>query len=418
MTSRKFILAMTILALAAMRARGGGPPYTPLAGPTTGYPNDPPDLYTITLPIGGSGSNTGVEVDFSLASVIPTPGVQNANGGTANVRNASDSSLTATKGSGEGLNQGLWVPSYTPAFRAAAVSNAVTKLMPFPNRLPFHPAYSGANLPAQNRVCDPATATSFLIPESGGNTVAYVSTCPYAITQRVTVGMRPEGIAGTPDGQFAWVTNEGEGTVSVVNIASATVVATIQLPPFDGLSQPTNIVITPDGSTAYVIDFDADPGSLVYVIDVPSRTVIKQISVGALPASIALTPDGTQAWVTCGGTGGLYVIDTLTNTIVGNNPNLVFASGVAFTPNGAQAYGGEGIQTGGYVAVVDTTTFEIKSQIVVGAFPHVLAVTPSGHDLFVTNLYGGTISQIDTSTNTVTQTITVGNDPWGLLFLQ
>jgi len=40
-----------------------------------------------------------------LASVIPTPGVQNANGGTANVRNASDSSLTATKGSGEGLNQ-------------------------------------------------------------------------------------------------------------------------------------------------------------------------------------------------------------------------------------------------------------------------------------------------------------------------
>jgi hypothetical protein len=40
-----------------------------------------------------------------LASVIPTPGVQNANGGTSAVRNASDSSLTATKGSGEGLNQ-------------------------------------------------------------------------------------------------------------------------------------------------------------------------------------------------------------------------------------------------------------------------------------------------------------------------
>jgi len=40
-----------------------------------------------------------------LASVIPTPAVQNANGGTAAVRNASDSSLTATKGSGEGLNQ-------------------------------------------------------------------------------------------------------------------------------------------------------------------------------------------------------------------------------------------------------------------------------------------------------------------------
>jgi hypothetical protein len=40
-----------------------------------------------------------------LASVIPTPGVQSSNGGTSAVRNASDSSLTATKGSGEGLNQ-------------------------------------------------------------------------------------------------------------------------------------------------------------------------------------------------------------------------------------------------------------------------------------------------------------------------
>jgi len=40
-----------------------------------------------------------------LASVIPTPAVQNSNGGTAAVRNASDSSLTATKGAGEGLNQ-------------------------------------------------------------------------------------------------------------------------------------------------------------------------------------------------------------------------------------------------------------------------------------------------------------------------
>jgi len=40
-----------------------------------------------------------------LASIIPTPALQNANAGTSAVRNASDSSLSATKGSGEGLNQ-------------------------------------------------------------------------------------------------------------------------------------------------------------------------------------------------------------------------------------------------------------------------------------------------------------------------
>ena len=40
-----------------------------------------------------------------LASVIPTPALQSAGGGTAAVRNASDASLTAAKGSGEGLAQ-------------------------------------------------------------------------------------------------------------------------------------------------------------------------------------------------------------------------------------------------------------------------------------------------------------------------
>jgi hypothetical protein len=40
-----------------------------------------------------------------LASVIPTPGLQPSSGGTANVRNASDASITAGKGTGEALNQ-------------------------------------------------------------------------------------------------------------------------------------------------------------------------------------------------------------------------------------------------------------------------------------------------------------------------
>jgi len=40
-----------------------------------------------------------------LASIIPTPGIQPLSGGTANVRNASDASLTSFKGSGEALNQ-------------------------------------------------------------------------------------------------------------------------------------------------------------------------------------------------------------------------------------------------------------------------------------------------------------------------
>jgi len=48
----------------------------------------------------GKGASQGY-----LASIIPTPGLQSAGGGTAAVRNASDASLTAAKGAGEGLAQ-------------------------------------------------------------------------------------------------------------------------------------------------------------------------------------------------------------------------------------------------------------------------------------------------------------------------
>ncbi|AOW93973.1 hypothetical protein BFN03_18445 [Rhodococcus sp. WMMA185] len=68
-------------------------------------------------------------------------------------------------------------------------------------------------------------------------------------------------------------------------------------------------------------------------------TVIDTIGVGASPRGIAITPDGTRAYVTNEVDDNVSVIDTATNAIVdapipvGNGP-----IGVAITPNGARAY--------------------------------------------------------------------------------
>ena len=86
----------------------------------------------------------------------------------------------------------------------------------------------------------------------------------------------------------------------------------------------------------------------------------------------------------------------------------------AFTPNGAKAYVGEGVQTGGYVAEVDTTTFEIKSQIVVGAIPE----CAGGHAQRARSFRDQSLRRNDFADRhhhqqRVTQTIMVGGDPWG-----
>jgi YVTN family beta-propeller protein len=74
---------------------------------------------------------------------------------------------------------------------------------------------------------------------------------------------------------FAYVTNSGSGTVSVIDVASNTVVATVL-----GFTGPYGVAITPDGAFAYV----ANRLSLnVSVIDVASNTVIATVPVGAYP---------------------------------------------------------------------------------------------------------------------------------------
>ena len=77
----------------------------------------------------------------------------------------------------------------------------------------------------------------------------------------------------------------------------------------------------------------------VSVIDTATNTVITTIPVGTFPFEVAITPNGTRAYVTNNDlSGSIYVIDTATNTVIatilaGANPYQV-----AFTPNGLEAY--------------------------------------------------------------------------------
>jgi YVTN family beta-propeller protein len=66
---------------------------------------------------------------------------------------------------------------------------------------------------------------------------------PAVIT--IAVGKNPTGLAITPDGRHAYVTIPDPDTVSVIDLASNTVTATIPVPGF-----PMGIAIAPDGRHA------------------------------------------------------------------------------------------------------------------------------------------------------------------------
>jgi YVTN family beta-propeller protein len=110
------------------------------------------------------------------------------------------------------------------------------------------------------------------------------------------------------------------------------------------------------------------------------------------PFGVAVSQDGTQAYVINASDGTISVISTATATIpVGNSPD-----GVAVSPDGTLAYV---INAGdGTVSVISTATSTVTATIPVGNFPAGVAVTPDGTLAYIVNAGDGTVSVISTGT--------------------
>jgi phospholipase C len=130
-----------------------------------------------------------------------------------------------------------------------------------------------------------------------------------------------------------------------------------------------------------------------------------------------LTGDGPHAFVPLIVTGAVAIVDTKTHTWKSATADEVNPYGVAAIPHSKKVYV---TQAGtNLVGVMNASTGKaIGDGIVVGVYPHGIAVSPDGHRAFVANTGpdtgpGGsdTVSVIDTASDKVTGTFTVGQAP-------
>ena len=125
-----------------------------------------------------------------------------------------------------------------------------------------------------------------------------------AVKARIKVDLRPRDVAFTPDGKRAYATAEVGGTVSVIDVATERVIATIRLPKD---AKPMGVPVSPDDKRVYVA---TGRGGTVEVIDAATNKVIKSIKVGQRPWGIALTPDGKKLYTANGPSNDVSVVDT------------------------------------------------------------------------------------------------------------
>ena len=134
------------------------------------------------------------------------------------------------------------------------------------------------------------------------------------VTATVPVGSEPIGVAVTPDGAYAYVTNYGSGYyVSVISTATNTVTATVTVG-----SGPYGVAVTPNGAYTYVTN---NGGTTVSIISTATNTVTATVTVGSEPTCVAVTPNGAYAYVTNEVSGTVSVISTTTNTVTTASPS-------------------------------------------------------------------------------------------------
>ncbi len=181
---------------------------------------------------------------------------------------------------------------------------------------------------------------------------------------------------------------------------------------------PAAIAITPDGRTAYIAD--VHPGTVTPVATA-TKTPGRPIEIGGFPWAIAITPDGRTAYVVdlpAYGRGPSRVIPVATATNTPGRPirisNIVgLSAAIAITPDGKTAYVVSGSHTGTTVTPVATATNTPGRLIKIGgSSPRAvaIAITPDGKTAYVVSasVRRTTVTPVATATNTPGRPVNIG----------
>ena len=215
----------------------------------------------------------------------------------------------------------------------------------------------------------------------------------------------------------AFVVNGASTTISVVDLATETVKATI---PFDG-NYPHHIYLSPD-KTKFAIAFTgqdlsgghAGHGSgsafKVVVVDAVKGQNALSLDLTAMPHNAVFSPDGSELWLgqsdaTASKVLILNALDLKEKARVTVGKGL---SEVTFSADGSKVYAAN--TTDNTVSVINPTTKAVTTTIPVGAAP-VGAWTATNGKMYVDNETAQTVSEIDVATSAITATINLGFKP-------
>jgi YVTN family beta-propeller protein len=246
-------------------------------------------------------------------------------------------------------------------------------------------------------------------------TLRIVDTATQQEVGSVKVSGRPNQVAVTPDGKYAVVPIRDGDKVDIVDVAKQEVVKSLPI------KEPHNALNT--GSNRYI--FVSSMGSHeINVIDLEKMEFSAVIPVGGRPRPYAVSPDGKTMFTAVADLHGFVIVDVPDKRIIervempAQHPTphpLEYETpdtrthGLAVTPDGTELWVTSLLDD--CVYIYDVRAKKIVGKVPTGPSPNWLAFTPDGKYLCVSNADSDDVSVIDVKNRREVTRVKVGKVP-------
>jgi len=246
------------------------------------------------------------------------------------------------------------------------------------------------------------------------NTLRVVDTATSKVIATVRLTGRPNQCAVTPDGHYAAVPIRDRNAVDIVDVGQRKVVKTLPV------SMPHNAFNA--GSNRYLF-VSAMGTNQVNRIDLTTMTYAAKVAVGGIPRPYVVTPDGTTMYVAVTDLHGFMKVDVASGktqrvAVPSENhtpkqrpfePSNTLTHGLALSPDGTELWLTSLLDNSLYV--YDVKAGKITGRVRVGDGPNWVAFSPDGKYVCVSNTGTDDVSVIDVRARREVKRVKVGKAP-------
>lgn len=226
--------------------------------------------------------------------------------------------------------------------------------------------------------------------------VAVIDCLRLKITRMIKVGKNPHHVIVQPDGKFAWVCNDGDGTVTVIDTETHVVMNTITV----GKGHH-EVAFTKDSHFGCVTNSDDNS---VTIIDVYTLDVTGTVDVGKQPHGLGFSEMSGFMYVANEGDGTVSVVDILSKSVVKTIVTGKEVRTVKFGPDPRYGYAlNKGDDT---CSRIDVTRDIVKETIKTGVRPENATFSPDW--IFIRNTGEASVTAQSLTNRLMRRNITIG----------